>query len=318
MNGLLAKFFAFLILILGGVIQGNGNETIKMSFRLPTYPQTDRDFSVVQNFLIYKAFLEVSLESKEACTFSFDIEGELFIEGAQEKIYPFAGALGSAVEKVATEEMAEEGFEKAKRSYLESIDESKGLLEKELAAEIKWEDVLQVRGSLQPLAKMLCSVSSGFAEKPPLTFVSNTPNSQLFYQLSINQSDQDHISRLIKKMADSGYWELLKKKKDMEKLGDKIYHVHPLRFIGYVYNHPSLKGRMPKIMGDIFKRRGFLNGHGKKEGFAQRMSKEAHNHNLMQFVPGFAQSVGVSEDSIESFFHRHDWEGLLYYLFPKK
>lgn len=161
---------------------------------------------------------------------------------------------------------------------------------------------------------MLCSISSAIADKPPLTLVSNTPNYQLFYQLPIDQSDQDHISRLIKKMADSGYWELLKKKKDMEKLGDKIQHVHPLRFIGYVYGHHSLKSRMPKIMDDRFKRRGFLNGHGGKEGFAQRMTKEAHHHNLMQFVPGFAQSVGVSEAAIESYFDRHDWEGLLRFL----
>jgi hypothetical protein len=314
MNGLLSKFFAFMVLFLGCFVQGNAGETIKMGFRLPTYPQADRDFAVVQNYLVCKAFSEVEAGEKEECTVSFDIEGELFIEGDQEKIHPLAGALGTALEKITTEEMSEEGFQKAMEGYLASFDASNGLQEKELASEIKWEDVLEVRDSLKPLAKMLCSISSAIADKPPLTLVSNNPNYQLFYQLPIDQSDQDHISRLIKKMADSGYWELLKKKKDMEKLGDKIQHVHPLRFIGYVYGHHSLKSRMPKIMDDRFKRRGFLNGHGGKEGFAQRMTKEAHHHNLMQFVPGFAQSVGVSEAAIESYFDRHDWEGLLRFL----
>lgn len=49
--------------------------------------------------------------------------------------------------------MSEEGFQKAMEGYLASFDASNGLQEKELASEIKWEDVLEVRDSLKPLAK---------------------------------------------------------------------------------------------------------------------------------------------------------------------
>lgn len=313
MNGLLSKVLVLITLVIGGGIVGNAEETIRMRVRLPTYPQTDRDLALVQNFLIYQAFSEVEPEAKEGYKFSFDIEGELFIEGAQGKIDFFSKAFGSALQKVANTEIPEERFQEAKSHYLNSFSKE-DLQGKELAEEIKWEDVIEVKGSIQPLGRMLYSVAASLAVKPELTLVSKTPNHQLFHQLSISENDQHNISRLIKKMADSGYWELLKKRKDMEKLGDKVQDVHPLRFIGFVYSHPSLKRRMPKIMNDIFKRRGFLNGHGSKEGFAQRMTKEFNGGNLMQYLPGFAQSVGVTQESIEQYFQRHDWEGLLRHL----
>lgn len=144
--------------------------------------------------------------------------------------------------------------------------------------------------------------------------VSDQPNYQLFYNLPISEAQQNAISKLIKKMGDSGYWTLVKIHTEMEALGNQVVPVHPLRFIGHIYGNPSLKKRMPKILNDIFKRRSFLNGYGKQEGFAQRMTREANHKNLMQYLPGFAQSIGVRQSSIEPYFHKHDWEGLLVYL----
>ncbi len=323
MNDLLLRVLSLLILVFGGVMQGNAEERIKMGFRLPSYPQKDRDLGIIQNFLFFHTFSEVQKNKKEGYSFTSDIEGQLFIEGDQEKLNILAFSLGMEMEKLIKEEISCDAFFNSKRRYLSSLEESGALFEKELAQEIKWEDLEEVKGSLHPIEMMLKCVSPSLAEKVQLEFqeaplelvlVHDAPNYQLFYQLPLNGDEQQNITKLIKKMADSGYWELLKKKGELDKLGDKIMPVHPLRFIGFVYSNPCLKKRMPKIMNATLKRRGFLNGHGSKEGFSQRMTKEAHNHNLMQYLPGFAQSIGVTQSLVEPYFHRHDWEGLLRFL----
>ena len=310
MNSLVFKILSLLMLIFGGAVQMSGAQ---MSFRLPTYPQKDRDLGIIQNFLFFHAFSKVEKDKKEGCSHTTDVEGQLFIEGGTEKLNGLAIALGAEMERFANEGITQEDFLTSKEAYLSSLEESGTLYEKELAGEIKWEDVEEIKGTLLPIERMLKSLAP---YKTPLEFrlVNGTLNYELYYQLPISADDQHNIAKLIKKMADSGYWELLKKKGEMDKLGDRIMPLHPMRFLGFIFSNPSLKKRMPKIMDATLKRRGFLNGHGNREGFAQRMTKEAQNQNLMQYLPGFSQAIGVTQSSIEPYFHRHDWEGLLRFL----
>ena len=141
--------------------------------------------------------------------------------------------------------------------------------------------------------------------------VSQGHSTKVFYQLRLTVDDQSNISKMIKNLGELGWIGLLKKKSDMEKIGDSIIHVHPLRFLGHVVSNPSLKKQLPKIMGDFIKRKSFLNGHGKRIGFAQRMTNEINRNNMMQYVPGFAQQIGVSKESLQKYFNNHDWESLI-------
>lgn len=143
--------------------------------------------------------------------------------------------------------------------------------------------------------------------KPLLIFV-NDEGTHHFYTLRLTSDDCHNISKLIKNMADLNLWELLKKSKDMKKLGRKIEPVHPLRFLGYIFSNHELKKRMPKIKDSHFKWVKFT------EGLCDRLSKEARQDNLNRFIPGFAQTVGYSEAAIEDFVRRHDWHGMLDFL----
>lgn len=151
------------------------------------------------------------------------------------------------------------------------------------------------------------SLGFPFEEGPQLTETPN-PNPQLFHNLRLTPDDCHNIAKLIKNMADLSLWELLKKSKDMKKLGRKIEPVHPLRFLGFIFSNPSLKKRMPKIQDSHFKWSKFMDGLG------ERLSKEARHHNLNQYIPGFCQVVGKSSHSIELYIQNHDWYGLLDYL----
>lgn len=145
-------------------------------------------------------------------------------------------------------------------------------------------------------------------EDEPRLMLVHDEGTHHFYALRLTSDDCHNISKLIKNMADMNLWELLKKSKDMKKLGRKIEPVHPLRFLGHIFSTHDLKKRMPKIKDSHFKWVKFT------EGLCDRLSKEARNNNLNRFIPGFAQTTGCSEAMIEDFIRRHDWHGMLDYL----
>lgn len=129
-----------------------------------------------------------------------------------------------------------------------------------------------------------------------------------FYGLRLSFDDCDNISKLIKNMADLNLWDLLKKVKEMKKLGRNLQPVHPLRFLGYIFSKEELKNRMPKIKDNYFKWSEFT------DGLFERLSKEADHHNLSRFIPGFVQMIGCSEVVIEQCIIDRDWLGMLDYL----
>lgn len=145
-------------------------------------------------------------------------------------------------------------------------------------------------------------------EQEPRLMLVQDEGTHHFYSLRLTSDDSHNISKLIKNMADLNLWELLKKSKDMKKLGRKIEPVHPLRFLGCIFSTHELKKRMPKIKDSHFKWVKFT------EGLFDRLSKEARHDNLNRFIPGFAQTVGCSEEAIQDFVRRHDWNGMLEYL----
>ena len=133
---------------------------------------------------------------------------------------------------------------------------------------------------------------------------------------SISSSDEKNISALIRSLADHNYAHILRKKREIEKLTDRIRHIHPLNLIEYIYQTPSLKRRIPKILDDSlgYKRTGFLNGYKHRKGLAKRMDEQMDAQNVLQFLPEFTESLQISEHSILPFFYSRDWEGLLRYL----
>lgn len=144
-------------------------------------------------------------------------------------------------------------------------------------------------------------------EVPELTFVNNQ-GTHHFYALRLTPDDSHNISKLIKNLADLSLWELLKKSRDMKKLGNKVDPVHPFRFLGHIFSNHDLKKRMPKIKSSHFKWVKFT------DGLCDRLSKEARRNDLNRFIPGFCQVVCCNQDVIEDFVRRHDWHGMLNYL----
>ena len=307
MRGLVLKGFVLMLLVLAGFFREGAAETVQIGFHLPSAHPLDRGVSLMQRLFLYQAFSEVDGLKEENCRFALSDDGELIIEGQRESLDFFAEALGRAIEKVIGDVTDAEALHRRKE-----LDAA--LLDDFFQDVLIQEDLEEVKRTLRSLTKMLYAAAAAGRESPPLTFVSRPSRSHHFYSLPISQTDQNMIYELIKAMGSSNYWDLIKRKKEMEKLGENVQHVHPLRFIGFIYSHPQLKWSMDKIMDDVLKRRVFLNGYGKKEGFVERMTKEMQERNLIRHIPGFAQSIGIDEREIAVFFHTRDWEGFLCHL----
>ena len=126
-----------------------------------------------------------------------------------------------------------------------------------------------------------------------------------FYTLRLTPDDCKNISTLIENMADLNLFSLLRKSKQMKKLGRKLEPVHPLRFLGWIFSNPELKKRMPKIQNSYFRWSKFT------EGLFGRLSREARDGNIDPFIPGFAHLVCRSCVSIEEKADCGDWAGML-------
>jgi len=305
MKGLLTKFSVVTFLFLSFFLRG---EELQLGFCLPSYPQSDRDLGLVQKFLLFSA--DQTLDYPH-CSFEYDLDGQAIMSGPKEGIRPYVISFGRALEKIMREGIPRDQFEGLKSSFVSFLGDA--LAEKELVREIEWEMAQKVGGSLNPMQRKMLfmipdqniSFQSGAAVVPQLH------SFEVYYQLRLTADDQSNIFKMIKSLGELGWLGLLKKKSAMEKLGDTILPVHPLRFLGYVVSNPPLRKQLPKIMGDFFKRKSFLNGYGKRIGFAQRMTNEVNHNNMMQYVPGFSQQIGVSEESLRKYFSSHDWEGLV-------
>lgn len=129
---------------------------------------------------------------------------------------------------------------------------------------------------------------------------------ELFF---IQQVDQNNITKLITQLGNWGVGRLLWHVKEMNHLGDRIRHVHPLCFLSYIYSQPELIRCMRLINANYFKRKEFI------AGFSEKMETEAKRNNLIPYVRAFSQRIGCDRwEDIFIFLDRHDWVGLLAYL----
>ena len=126
-----------------------------------------------------------------------------------------------------------------------------------------------------------------------------------YHQLPITSEEKKMIAKIIYTMADNNVFKLLFEKKKLEKIGKKIHHVHPLKFLGTVFSDPTLVHHMRKIRESSFKWEGFM------DGLAHRMVEESGRDNLRKYLPGFCAAINANLEVVTSYADRGDFEGLV-------
>ncbi|NGX39135.1 MAG: hypothetical protein KR126chlam1_00456 [Chlamydiae bacterium] len=134
------------------------------------------------------------------------------------------------------------------------------------------------------------------------------PRYVAFDSLLVTERDRITIRRLLTTMAENNVFSLLFEKKRLERWGDEIYHVHPIRFLSVVFSDQHLIYCMQEIYKSMFKWNGFING------LSDKLNLELKAGNVQQYIPGFAALLGLSEEKLHAYVSHRDFEGLVVYL----
>ena len=126
-----------------------------------------------------------------------------------------------------------------------------------------------------------------------------------FDRLLISEKDKKTLYKIVHTLGTSNVPKLLWKKRDLEKLGNSINHVHPMRFIATILLNPTLRADLQEVRRSFFKWNGFM------DGFRRRMTEEFYKDNIQAYVLGFCDELEVKEEVVQHFVDRKDWEGLV-------
>lgn len=129
-----------------------------------------------------------------------------------------------------------------------------------------------------------------------------------FYKLPLAEKEGKVITHIITTMSDNSIYKLLWKKSEIERMGDSIHHIHPLRFLGHIFHSQKLHNCMRTVRRSYFKWNGFM------KGLATRMDQEMRKDNVLPHIYGFCDYVNADPEHVISFVKRHDWEGLVKFL----
>ncbi|KIA77918.1 hypothetical protein DB43_FK00230 [Parachlamydia acanthamoebae] len=142
--------------------------------------------------------------------------------------------------------------------------------------------------------------------------VSKAKQIQRNYNKGLTQQERDDIRYIVKTLANNNVLEIWGHKSALKKAGDRIDHVHPLRFLECIFSDNELKACMASLKGKTMVWDDFLKGL--KKSFGQ----ESKNGNLnTSFIQDFAKRVNVDSSLLIPPIQSQEWEKLVNVLISK-
>jgi hypothetical protein len=129
-----------------------------------------------------------------------------------------------------------------------------------------------------------------------------------FLLLPLADEEQNALRSLIQEVAEKGYLELMRDQSQIEKRGDKLRHIHPLRSLAAMFTDPYTKKCIAEIMDALFKRPPFV------KDYSRRLNQEADKDNLLPYIQGFAVAVKANPEQVRIYVASRQWEALVKYL----
>lgn len=198
-------------------------------------------------------------------------------------------------------------IETPKIEVQESVDDT---VDREMAAILQKEEVAE-----EDLEERVPEIEdlSHLAKRPSVTIAEPqaSDTASAYEKLPISVVDKQRISAILTTMAENSVFKLLFQKKQLEKWGREINHVHPIRFLGSVFADPRLVHCMFEIRRSGFKWEGFI------EGFSQRFLEELNAGNVQAYIPGLAESLHLNSRDLMTYVQYKDFEGLVLHLMEK-
>lgn len=149
-------------------------------------------------------------------------------------------------------------------------------------------------------------------ESPPLPAAPMNAVSDPFREIPITPPEQQNIYTIVNTLG-QGLWASGKRAKELQRRGEQIDHVHPLKFLEYIFKHSELPQDLEKISNNRLNR---LTWASFIAGITRNMNRDQES--LPELKVGFARSLNVSLAELEPFFARSDWDGMIRLLIDVK
>jgi hypothetical protein len=157
----------------------------------------------------------------------------------------------------------------------------------------------------EPVTPELCQLSSSAEHATPPEKTQPSSAVDAFYELPLSEHEKKLINELIRNMSERSIWGLLFKKREMERLGKRVNHVHPMRFISFILADPRLKHYLKDVSTSSFKWDHFI------DGLSKRLKEEASHDNLTPYIAGMAHQLKFDPKRLAAFIHDKDYEGMV-------
>lgn len=152
---------------------------------------------------------------------------------------------------------------------------------------------------------LFCPVATPTQYVTPPEKSQSPSNIDAFYELPLSEHEKRLINELIRNMSERSIWGLLFKKREMERLGKRVNHVHPMRFISFILADPRLKHYLKDVSTSSFKWDHFI------DGLSKRLKEEAARDNLTRYIPGMAHQLKFDPARLSAFIKDKDYEGMV-------
>ncbi len=129
-------------------------------------------------------------------------------------------------------------------------------------------------------------------------------------KLPVTDAEVQIIYQIIDTVGTTNALFLAPKYFELKELGNKVQHVHPLKFLGVVLTNPHLKQCLINMEESNLKWKGFLSGSGKTPGFIAKCEREYARNNFAPYIVGFCQTVKAHPDQVRMLIEKKEWEKL--------
>jgi len=132
------------------------------------------------------------------------------------------------------------------------------------------------------------------------------------YYTPITSQENNDLSELVRTLANNNKASLALKTSQLNRIGDRIVHLHPLKFLTIIFTNNELKVCMRNMEGKAFVWKKF------QSETVESLDKENKAGNLKaDMVSDFAKKVGLTTAEITPFIQNQKWEQFLSYLISK-
>ena len=121
------------------------------------------------------------------------------------------------------------------------------------------------------------------------------------YYAPLTEQEKEDISYIITTLANKSTITLMFYKRPLNRAGDRVAHVHPLVFLGFIFSDPELKDAVIRIKGYPWRRYA--------QGMAGSLESAAMRDNMHEeFIDDFANTVGIDKSLIYPSIQNEEWE----------